>query len=170
MIPKILEYEDRRVKVTAQAFALPELKALIDKYELKVEPYLSYIYSMSAPDSAYTNIPLEEKSDAIIFDIQATLGDFDFEDPLIQEAIDKLRNLYTSPNILLAESLGNELHRIRKKLDEEPLTMGANGNFRDRMTLMKEIGKISTEYSRVRELADKEMRVATKGDHELGGY
>lgn len=74
MIPKILEYEDGRIKVTPQAFAIPEIKAILDKYDMKAEPYLMYVYNMSAPDSPYRNIPDEEKVESIVYDVQSTCG------------------------------------------------------------------------------------------------
>lgn len=73
MIPKILEYEDGRVKVTAEAFGIPEIKDILDKYDLKAEPYLMYVYYMSAPDSPFVNIPAEEKVETAVYDVQTTL-------------------------------------------------------------------------------------------------
>ena len=168
MIPKILEYEDRRVKVTAQAFAIPEIKALIDKYELNVEPYLSYIHAMTAPDSPYLNIPNEEKSEAIIFDIQATIGEFDFEDSLVEEAIQRMRKFFISPNFALAEQAAEEIHSLIKWLKATPY--GNEENVKTRIGLLKDLSKVSSEYVKVKKQVEEEMKVATKGDHELGGY
>lgn len=171
MTPRILEYEDRRVKVTAEAFAIPEIKAILDKYDMKAEPYLSYIHAMSAIDSPYINIPNEEKQEAVLYDVQDTLGEFNWEDPMVDKAIDKLKMLYQGPMVALALELEQELHRFRKKLKDTPLTMGGeDSNFKDRKDLMKEIGKMASEYSKVKEMAEKELKVATKGDHEVGGY
>lgn len=170
MTPRILEYEDRRVKVTAEAFAIPEVKDLIDKYDMEVEPYLSYVHAMSAIDSPYINIPKEEKVEAVVYDIQTTFGEFNWEDPLVDKAIEKLKLLYISPIVALALELESELERFRKILHNTPITMGEGGNFKDRKDLMKEIGKIATEYQKVKEMADKELKVAVKGDHEVGTY
>lgn len=167
MTPRILEHEDGRVKVTAEAFAIPEIKALLDKYNLQAEPYLSYVHAMSAPDSPYSNIPIDEKVEAVTYDIQATLGEFNWEDPMVDDAIAKLRSLYASPNVLLAEELAEELTRFRKYLKNNPLT---EANIEYRQSILKDIDKYATNYNKVREMADKELRVATKGDHELGGY
>lgn len=171
MIPRILEYEDGRVKVTAEAFAIPEIKIIIDKYDMQAEPYLSYIYSMSAPDSPYINIPVNERIELVIYDTKATLGDFDWEDSILQNAIDKLRSLYVSPIVAIAEELGDELHRIITQLRNTPIVMGGmEDNMKIRMALLERIGKISGEYTKVREQADKEIKASTKGGHEIGGY
>lgn len=167
MTPRILEFEDNRVKVTAEAFAIPEIKAILDKYDLKAEPYLSYVHSMTAFDSPYINIPITEKSDSIIYDIQETLGDFDSEEPLLQTAIEKIRNLLMTPNMALALELGEELHRFRMYLRDTPLT---EENIPTRQSMLKDIDKYSANYVKIKEQAEKELKVATKGDHELGGY
>lgn len=170
MIPKLLEYEDGRVKVTAEAFAIPEIKRILDKHDLKAEPYLSFIYSMTSPDSVYMNIPEVERLEAVVYDIKETLGDFDFEDILVGAAIARLKKLYESPITQLADELAEELHRMRKLLRSEELRMGEDGNFKERVAFMKDISKIASEYTKVRDQADKEKEVATKGDHEIGDY
>ncbi len=166
MIPKILEYDNQRIKITPQAYSIPELKVIIDKYT-DPEPYLMFVHSMSAIDSPYINIPDEEKEDAVVYDIQATLGDFEWEDPLLAKAITRIRSLYATPMVLMSLELEQELHRFRILLKTTPLTME---NFKDRSELLKNIDKISTSYNKVKEQAEKELQVATKGDHELGSY
>lgn len=170
MIPRLLEYEDGRVKVTAEAYVIPEIKMLIDKYDMKVEPYLAYVHAMAAPDSQYINIPSEEKSDAVIYDLQTTLGEFEFSDPMLANAIEKFRSLYMTKMFALAEELGDEIDRLRMYLKTTPIIDGTDGNLRDRMTLLERIEKIAINYEKVKEKADKELKVATKGDHELGEY
>jgi hypothetical protein len=171
MIPKILEYEDGRIKITPQAYALPEIKALIDKYDMKVEPYLMYVYYMAHPESPVINLPEDEIVDSVIYDLQTTLGEFDFEEPLLQVAVTKFKKLYTTKMIALAEELGNEIDRIRNTLKNTPITMGGQeDNMKIRMSLLEKISKISAEYMKVKEQADKDLKIATKGDHEVGEY
>jgi hypothetical protein len=171
MTPNILEYEDGRVKVTAQAYAIPEVKALIDKYDMSVEPYLSYLHAMTVPDSPYINLPEGEKVESIIYDVKQSLGEFDYECPLLQTAVDKFKRLYTTKMSLLADELGDEMDRIRAALRSNPIQMGGmEDNMKIRMSLLERIGKISKEYQNVRKQADEELKVATKGDHETGMY
>lgn len=171
MIPKILEYDSGRIKVTPQAFAIPEIKSILDKYDMKAEPYLMYVYNMSAPDSPYINIPEEDKIESVVYDIQMTLGEFDWEDPLLNKAIDKFTSLYKTKLVALADELGEELDRFRKALRSTPLTLGGqDSNFRDRLALLEKIDKVSSSYQRVKKQADEDMRPLTKGDHELGEY
>ena len=170
MTPRILEYEDGRVKVTAEAFSIPEIKDLIDAYDMKVEPYLSYVHGMSAPDSPYINLPVEDRAESAIYDITQTLGDFDYECPLAKKAIEKLQSLYKSPMVLLAEELDEELHRMRKWLRDNPIIGGSEGNIADRRAILKEIDKYALNVASVKKQADAEINSKMKGDRELGDY
>ena len=76
MLPRILEYEDGRVKVTPEAYTIPEIKRILDKHDDMAEPYLAYVSALSYPDSPYKNIPKEERAEAALFDIKDTMGDF----------------------------------------------------------------------------------------------
>lgn len=169
MIPRILEYVDGRIVVTAEAFGIPEIKRILDKYDMQAEPYLAYIHSMAAPDSPYVNIPIEndERSDSIIYDVKATHGDFDITEPLLNNAIDRLKGLYMTPNMALAIELGEELHRFRNWLANHPLT---EDNIPMRQSILKDIDKYSLNYTKIKQNAEKEIQVATKGDHEIGQY
>lgn len=170
MTPKILEYEDDRVKVTAQAYAIPECKDLIDKYE-KVEPYLSYVHAMTAPDSPYINLPEEEKMETIIYDIKRSLGDFDHDSPLLTVAVEKFKKLYTTKLSAMADELGDELDRIRMALRNTPIIMGSKeDNMSIRMNLLERIEKISKGYLNIKKQADDEFNQRTKGDHDTGMY
>jgi hypothetical protein len=170
MIPKILEYEDDRIKITPQAYGIPEIKDIVDKYKDLSDRYLLFVHSMSAIDSPYINIPEEEKVETIVYDITYTLGEIDYDDEILFTAIDKLKSLYSSPIVLLANELEQELHRLRKYLRDTPVVGGSEGNFRERMSLMEKIDKIANSYQKVRKQADEELKVATKGDHEIGEY
>jgi len=167
MIPKILEYEDGRIKVTPQAYGIPEIKTIIDTYE-DHESYLTYVYALSSPESPYINIPEEEKRESVIYDVSNTLGEFDFDSELLPPAIERMQSFYKSPNIALAEELAEELNRLRTWLRNTPY--GDAENVKIRIGVMEKAEKVSSSYLKVREQADKELKVATKGDHEMGGY
>ncbi len=171
MIPRILEYEQGRIKITAEAYCIPEIKALIDKYDMDAEPYLAYVNAVASPTSPYLNVPEDEREESIIYDVQQTLSEFDYNDPLVKNAIDKLKSLYSTTITLMADELGEEMHRMRKKLRDTAIIMGGqDDNFKSRMALMERIDKIATSYSKIRKQADEEIKAATKGDHEVGDY
>lgn len=167
MIPKILEYEDERIKITAEAYSIPEVKAIIDRYELGAEPYLAYVHLMTVPNSPYKNLPEEERKEQIIFDVNDSHGNFDPDDDLLETAVNKCKSLYESPAIQMANELEEELHRFRKLLRDTPLT---GDNFKDRKDYMKDVDKILTTYSKVKKQADEELDIKMKGKSQLGEY
>lgn len=171
MIPRILEYDNDsgRVNITAQAYAIPELKAIIDKFP-NPEPYLSYVHAMSAADSPYIRIPMSERQESVLYDVKETMGDFDHEDELVTEAIAKMRSLYESTIVLMAEQLEEEINEWRLLLKNERAIMGEGGNMKDRMNIMANIDKYAANVAKVRKQADDEIGPKMKGDNELGQY
>ena len=170
MIPRILEYEDGRVKVTAYAYAIPEIKALIDKYDMEVEPYLAYVHAMSAPDSPYVNIPEDEKQESVVYDIQETLGEFDYNDPLIQNALDKFEKLYTSTTKLYYNGLKKSIERMAKYLENEEIVAGKDGNLSEIIRLQKDGGITIRNFKDIEKQVDEELKVKMKGNNEMGEY
>lgn len=170
MIPRLLEYEDGMVKVTAEAYGIAEIKALIDKYDMEVEPYLTYVNGMSSPVSPYISVPIEERQEAIIYDIQQVFQEFDYEDPLLEKAIARIRRFYESPVTLMADEMAEEVHRFRLVMKNEPLKSGEGGNFKERLALAEKIEKIMAVYGKIREAADKEITAKMKGSAQLGEY
>ena len=170
MLPRILEYEDDRVKVTPEAYTIPEIKRILDKHDDMAEPYLAYVSALSYPDSPYKNIPKEERAEAALFDIKDTMGDFDEEDELIAPAIERLKSLWESPQTLLADEMEEELHRWRKYLKDTPLIGGIDGNMKDRLAFIDKVEKISAAAANIRKIADDEISPKMKGGNELGEY
>ncbi len=172
MLPRILEYNPltNKVEITPEAYTIPELHVLITEFGDDVYPYLSYICAWAYPDSAYRNIPLEERAEATIFDIKETIGDFDDEDERLQPAIDKIRTMWESSQTQLADELEEELHRWRKWLRDTPFQAGIEGNMKDRLAFVDKVEKISAAAANVRKLADDEIGVKMKGSNEMGEY
>jgi hypothetical protein len=167
MLPKIIDYEDARVKVTVEAYTIPEIKALIDKYDMGVEPYLAYVYLMTYPTSPYRNLETEEKKEEIVYNVNDTLGDFDPEEELLGPALEKMEHLCSTPLSLTVDELEQELHRIRKYLKSTAIS---DDNLRTRMTYMEKIDKVASAYGKVKEQSDKELEVRMRGKSELGDY
>ena len=167
MIPRILEYEDGRVKVTAEAFTIPELNQVILKHgEEGCEPYLTFIAHQSYPDSPYKNVPHLERLDVIIYDVKQVFGDFNENDELIEPAIEKLRSLWESPATLAADEMEEELHRWRIYLRDTPM----GGEMKDRLTIVAQFEKTAASAANLRKLADNELSTKMKGNNEIGEY
>lgn len=168
MIPRILEYEEGRIKVTAEAYILPETHALIEKYgDIDCEPYLAYIYMMSYPDTPYNHMDKEERSEAAIFDVKDSIGDFDENCKLIDPAIERLQSLWKSPQTRAADELEQELRRWVKYLQDTPT---GGEEMENRFKITDKFEKLSLSAANLRKLADEEIRTKMKGANELGEY
>ena len=170
MIPKIFEYEDKRIKVTAEAFMIPELHEIIKKHDLKAEPYLAYCHLMTAPTSPYANEPDDEKQDKVIFDVIQTVGDFDIEDELLQPAVEKLEGLYTSTTKRYYDALKISIDKMAKYLKDTPITQGKEGNLGEIMRIQKEGALTIRNFKDIEKQVDEELKTKMRGKNDLGDY
>ena len=168
MIPKILEYEEGRIKITPDAYMLPEVHAIITKYgDMNCEPYLGYVYKMSYPDGVYNFMAKNDRSEAAIFDVKETIGDFDENCDLLEPAIDRLHSLWKSHQTKAADSMEEELLKWIKYLEETPT---GGEEMKNRFQITDKFEKLSLSAANLRKLADEEVRVKMKGSNELGEY
>lgn len=167
MSPKILDYEDGRIKVTAEAFCIPEIKVLLDKYDMKAEPYLAYVHLMTALDSPYINIPDDEKQETVVYDIIQTMGDFDTEEPMLDVAIEKFRLLYDSRAKRYYDSVGKLMDKLSKYADQISIT---DENAEGVAKRIKEAGATMRSYKDAEKQVEEELKVKMRGKNNLGDY
>lgn len=167
MIPRILEYEEGRFKVTAEAYGIPEIHKIIQKYDYEnCEAYLTYVGYLSYPDSPYINLPVEEREEAALFDVKETFGEFDENDELIGPAVERLQSLWKSAATLAADEMEQELHRWRIWLRDTPM----GGDMKDRISIVDKFEKTALSAANLRKIADDEVGNKMKGSNELGDY
>lgn len=168
MLPRILEYENGRIKITPEAYMLPEIHAIIKKYgDDSVEPYLGYIYKMSYPDGAYNFMAEDERREAAIFDVKETIGDFDEDCDLIGPAIERLHSVWKSHATQAADEMEEEVLRWIKYLKETPT---GGEEMKNRFQVVDKFEKLSLSAANLRKLADEEVKAKMKGSNELGEY
>jgi hypothetical protein len=168
MLPRILIYEEGRIKLTAEAYMLPETHAIITKYgDINCEPYMGYVYMLSYPDTPYAYMPEHQRAEAALFDIKETLGDFDETCELIGPAIERLHSLWKSHATKSAESMEEEILKWIKYLDETPT---GGEEMKNRFQIVDKFEKTSLSAANLRKLADEEIRTKMKGSNELGEY
>jgi len=167
MIPRILEYEEGRVKITAEAFGIPEIYNIIMKHgDANCETYLTYVAYLSYPDSPYINFPESDREESAIADVKESLGDFDESDELIGPAVERLQSLWKSAATLAADEMEQELHRWRIYLRDTPM----GGDMKDRISIVDKFEKVAASAANLRKIADDEIGGKMKGNNELGEY
>ena len=170
MIPSLLEYEEGIVKITANAFSIPEVNAIIKKFPKNSESYLQYLYCKTSPDSPYVNIPEDERDEIILFDIQETLGDFNSEEPLLVPALEKLELLYTSTAKRYRDSLKVSIDKMSLYLRDQPIVAGKDGNLSEIIRIHKEGAATIRNFKDIEKQVDEEIAIKMKGDQEMGMY
>ena len=170
MIPRILEYEEGRINITENAYLIPEVKVFIDKYGDKAEPYLAYVHLMTAPDSPFTNVEEQEKHETVVYDVIQTTGEFDIEEPLLAEAVEKFRKLYTSTTKNYYDSLKISIDKMSEYLRDKPITEGKDGNLSEIIRIHKEGASTIRNFKDIEKQVDEELKTKMRGKNTLGEY
>jgi hypothetical protein len=166
--PKIFEVDNGRCLITDNAHFIPEIKALIDKYPDTAEAYLIYCHYMTSLDSPYCNLPEEEKSETIIFDINQTIGAFDPFEPLLQPAVDKLESLYETDLMRYFKSLKISIKKMGDYLKNEEISSGRDGNLGEIIRIHKESGSTLKSFKDIEKQVEEEINL--RGAQEMGDY
>lgn len=167
MLPDIIELVEGRIVVSANAWGIPELRAIMDKHEPNAEPYLHYVHAHTHPRSAYINIPPEEKEEQIQYDLVITYGNFDTADELILPAINRMINFYTTPLRRYVDELERELGRQTTYISTTPLSAD---DLKIRQDMLKSAGVLIKSYKQMQKEADEELQQKLRGSAKTGRY
>ena len=167
MIPKILEYEEGRLRVTENAFMLPEIKCILDKYDSNAEPYLAYIHHMTHPESSYINIEEDEKRETIIYDVIQTVGDFDIEEPMLDAGVKRLEELYMTRTRKYFTNISKLMDKVGAYADT---ALVSDENLADVNRTLKDVGATMKSFKEAEKQIDEELKTKMKGKNVLGDY
>jgi hypothetical protein len=166
MIPKIFDISDKKVVINHNCLSIPELKAIVDKYEDPI-PALNFLHYKFDPQSPYANMGEEQKEEVLLNDFP---GDYTLEDPEILAAIEKLETMHVTPtyryyldNKILLEKLG-------KFARDTPITSGRDGNASVLQAQIKSVGKTIQEFKQLEKIVLQELsegKGRTRGDKKL---
>lgn len=172
MTPKILDYQDGEIIITLEAFIIKELNDIINKHgEKDAKPYLAYVHLMTWPESPYLNLPDDEKSDTVVYDVIQATGDFDIEDELIAPAMQRLSSLWESKTKRYYDSLGIAIEKLSIHLrDVEVSSGGKDSNLGEINRMIRDAGSTFKSYKEVEKQVDEEMKTKMRGKSTLGDY
>jgi hypothetical protein len=169
MIPRIFEVtEDHRLKISAECFVIPELYEIIDEYQLNAEPYLIHAYYSTAPDSIYINYPDKDKEDVIISDINQRYGEYNYDSPLLKNAISRLKEIFTTRTARYYESIGMSIDKMCEFLDNVEIEQGKEGNLSEVHRIQKEAGTTIKSYKELEKVRENEIKESMRGSGEMG--
>ena len=163
---RIFDTEAGELKVNENCFLIPELHAIMKGYE-DFMPALKYVYLITAPDSPYNNLPLEEKLQVVSDD---TGGEFSLDDELIEKAITKLRSLYETPAMRFRNALQVNLDRLSKHVATSAISDGKDGNMSEFYRMQQSAGKMLESFKAADKIVEDEMKVNLRGKAKIGRY
>lgn len=162
MIDKIFEVENSAIVLSPHCLLIPELKAIVDKYEDYFNA-LAYCAYMTSPKSPYSDLEGDLREETLINDYP---GDYKLTDIEICQAIDKLELLYPSTTINYFKStqiLVNKLALYSRTvtIDDSKET----GNIQHVLKIVEKCGNTINQFRQLEKAKDDELK--TVGNHDL---
>ena len=170
MIPKILDYIDGEIVITPEAYIVKELNDIINKHGKDAPSYLAYVHLMTWPESPYINLPEDEISDTITYDVIQATGDFEVEDELIQPALERLSKLWDTEAKRYYRALKVGMRKTSQLMESEEATSGKDGNLSEFNRMIREAGSTLKSFKEVEKIIDEEIKTKMRGKSTLGDY
>lgn len=158
---EIFEIEDGRVRINTNCLIIPELKAIVDKYQQPLQA-LNYVYNMTNPRSPFANLPEMDKETLLLQDFP---GDYTPEDIEIIKAIKKLELLFLTPTRKFFLNGKKGLETLGEYLSTASITDGKDSNFASFQMALSRVGKIIEEFKKLEKIYEEETQSNIRGGH-----
>jgi hypothetical protein len=142
------------------------LKKIIDEYPENHNKVLAYIYynSYMGPDNPYFNVVEVDREDKILRDLQP---EFDVEAPEILYAIDRCKEMYSTPTMESYKAIKTMLENLNTYLKTTEVTDGRDGNIGALIRVAKEFKHVRESFKGVYEDVQEENKVLARGKSKL---
>lgn len=127
-IGKLFDIEGSVIIPRSDCYIIQPLKRVIDEYPedyTKIMAYLHYMKSMRPSDNPYADVPLEERSDQILHDLELEI---DPEDDTIRRALECVEEKYYTTFYGLYRGVKAQLDKIGMALMVEDIDFSKDGN------------------------------------------
>lgn len=163
---RLFEIEEHVVKPTEHCHIINWLKVIMDNYPDNYLKIYAYIFYMACPsqENPYYNVKLDIREDVIKNDIQM---DFNTEDDLILEAVQKATQLYETPTVRMHKAIITMLDNITDYMSTAAVTSGRDGNLQALTKLAKEFDEIRQSYKGIVKDLEDEQQTMVRGKQDL---
>lgn len=167
MIIKIFDIENGKLIVNENVLAIPELKAVYEGYE---DPYpaLLFLNFLCNPTSPYSQLPEDLKEEAVLNDYP---GEYTVEDEVIINAVEKLKNLWTTPsyryyldNKKLLETLGKFASTASVRDTDK------GGNLSNLLSQLNNLAKTMTSFKQFEKMVEDELQTTRVRGNQFQAY
>lgn len=150
---KIFDIKDKQVVINPEILLIPELKAVVDKYEDSIKA-LSFLYFLLSPDSAYINIPEDERE---AFLKREYYGTYSTQDTEMIQAREKLELLWLSPTIRYFKQVKKALEKLGSYLENTEISEGRDGNLAQFRQAIKDAGQLIQQFKQLEKAVEEEI-------------
>jgi len=164
MYIKLFDISNEKVVPTAHCFTINYLNDIMKKYPkkyLKIFAYLQYTCSWNPDDNPYLAMREEDREASILSDLDI---DFSLDDPLIQVALDRCREMFDMPSARIWRSLKIGIDKISTFIDETIPDSGKDGSMTDYMKALKEINGLYENYNKGYKAFMEDVKINIRGD------
>lgn len=167
MLINLFDVDGKKVVPGQACYLIPWLKRIMDMYPDYYLNIYNYIFHLTCPDgtiNSYVNFPEEEKESILLSDLAPI--QFDLEDPIILDTIERCRKMYETPVLRAFNGAKRMLDRIGSYLDREEIIDGKEGNAMTIKAFMKELPDYWETYRKMENIL-KEEQSKVRGDRSI---
>ncbi len=166
MVIKLFDIDNGKVVPSVHCFTLSFLKSIMDKYPDSYITIYQYLFYMTCPDpdlNPFFNFKEDDKEEIILKEINA---DFSPEDDIIQNAINKCKDLYQTPTSRAYIGMKTMLDRLADYMSTTTVTSGRDGNINSLIAAAKNFDSIRSSFKGVYKDLKDEQQSRIRGDAE----
>lgn len=161
---RLFDIENGNLVPTEHCYALDFLKDIMDSYPENYIDVYKYLFYMTCPNpdlNPYFNVPIEDKEEIILKDINAT---FSTEDEKILGARIKCDRLFETPTVRAYNGMARMIDRLAKYMENTPISHGRDGNINSLVAAAKNFEGIRLSFKGVyKDLMEEQKK------HRRGG-
>lgn len=149
-------------------YIIKPLKKVIDEFpedHPKIFAWLHYMYSMRPDDNPYADVPLEQRSEQILFDLEL---DVDVDTPTIRAAMECVEEKYYTTLYGVYRGMKSMMDKIGFKLLESDINLEKDGNSMAISRILKEYEVYRKGYKTAfRDYDEEQGDVKVRGGGQL---
>lgn len=164
---KLLDIENNTVIPTVHCKTIKWLSIIEEKFPETYIKIYAYVFYMSCPsqENPYFNLPLENREEAVISDLDI---DFSLEEDEIIEAVEKATKMYETPTVRAYNGITTMLDNLTEYMSTTAVTAGRDGNINSLLRIAKEFDAIRQSYKGIAKDLEAEQQAHVRGGQQLG--
>lgn len=166
---RLFDVHNGKVIPTEHCHTIKWLKAIMDEFpdrDAHIKIY-SYIFYMTCPsqENPYYNVPEDDREDIIHEDIDI---DFDTENDVIIEAIERAEKLYETPTLRAYVGLKKMIDNLAVYMGSTKIEHGRDGNISALVQAAKNLQSIRESFKGLSKDLAAEQETKVRGSKKLG--